>query len=142
MVSPFGTISLSVSMMMPDILSLSTAESSLLCSTLMVTRTLTRSPLSGRPYSLTCLTRRVLSAMTRHPLSMRRRKVKRSSESSGITKKQCLTCHLALLSYCLFACSYSRRWILTCLVVALLLVVLLVLDQFQIVINPFLCQYT
>src|SRR5918999_4731160 len=74
-------------MMMPDILSLSTAESSLLCSTLMVTRTLTRSPLSGRPYSLTCLTRRVLSAMTRLPFSMRRRNVKRSSESSGIIKK-------------------------------------------------------
>src|ERR671914_859158 len=72
--------------MMPDILSLSTAESSLLCSTLMVTRTLTRSPLSGRPYSLTCLTRRVLSAMTRSPLSMIRRKVKRSSASSGIIK--------------------------------------------------------
>src|SRR3712207_3278684 len=73
--------------MMPDILSLSTAESSLLCSTLRAIRTLTRSPLSGRPYSLTCLTRRVLSEITRSPLSMIRRKVKRSSASSGIAKK-------------------------------------------------------
>src|ERR687893_1912212 len=73
--------------MIPDILSLSTAESSLLCSTLRATRTLTRSPLSGRPYSLTCLTRRVLSEITRSPLSMIRRQVKRSSASSGIIKK-------------------------------------------------------
>src|SRR5919112_2255138 len=73
--------------MMPDILSLSTAESSLLWSTLIATRTLMRSPLSGRPYSLTCLTRRVLSAATRSPFSMIRRKVKRSSASSGIIKK-------------------------------------------------------
>src|SRR5215204_5075754 len=50
--------------MMPDILSLSTAESSLLCSTLIATRTVTRSP-----------------------FSMIRRKVKRSSASSGIIKK-------------------------------------------------------
>src|ERR687897_3035290 len=74
-------------MIVPAILSLSTAESSLLCSTLMVTRTLTRSPLSGRPYSLTSLIRRVLSAMMRSPFSMIRRKVKRSSASSGIIKK-------------------------------------------------------